>query len=279
MAHLDQAGAAGHLGALSAIASQFSTNDKVSKRSKISHEQVAVLTKFFEVQPLPDYEERLALAQQLDMTPRSVQVWFQNRRQRTKPGYAPAAQSKAARALVALEKPQSAPLSPDDSYSESAAPLRTASTSSTVALALAPGTQRVTARPVLPPAARPSIKPVMAVRQGLEWKAPRVLGTHSMEHPLDRPPIGDTLGRGSPYASMYSAAYPAAASLPAVPLTPSTSSPTPFADAPVDTSVLPPPVHAPPPVAPPPAASEALASPGATNEGVNALLMLCGTAV
>ena len=39
------------------------------------------------------------------MTPRSVQVWFQNRRQRTKPGYAPPAQSKAARALLGMIGP------------------------------------------------------------------------------------------------------------------------------------------------------------------------------
>ena len=38
-------------------------------------------------------EERLALATQLDMTPRSVQVWFQNRRQRTSTG--PAAEGSS----------------------------------------------------------------------------------------------------------------------------------------------------------------------------------------
>ena len=35
-----------------------------------------------EADPLPSFETRQALAQQLDMTPRSVQVWFQNQRQR-----------------------------------------------------------------------------------------------------------------------------------------------------------------------------------------------------
>ena len=32
--------------------------------------------------PLPSFEKRQALAHQLGMTPRSVQIWFQNRRQR-----------------------------------------------------------------------------------------------------------------------------------------------------------------------------------------------------
>jgi len=35
-----------------------------------------------ESDPLPSFEKRQALAQQLGMTPRSVQIWFQNRRQR-----------------------------------------------------------------------------------------------------------------------------------------------------------------------------------------------------
>jgi len=73
-----------------------------SKRSKITPQQAATLMRFFEVQPLPDNDERMALAAKLDLTPRSVQVWFQNRRQRTKPGYAPSATSKAARALVTM---------------------------------------------------------------------------------------------------------------------------------------------------------------------------------
>lgn len=35
-----------------------------------------------ESDPLPSFEKRQTLAQQLGMTPRSVQIWFQNRRQR-----------------------------------------------------------------------------------------------------------------------------------------------------------------------------------------------------
>lgn len=44
-----------------------------------------MLIKSFEEEPLPNFDQRQAMAKQLGMTPRSVQIWFQNRRQRLKP--------------------------------------------------------------------------------------------------------------------------------------------------------------------------------------------------
>ena len=55
------------------------------KRCKISREQLSVLIKSFEEEPLPNFDQRQNLAKVLGMTPRSVQIWFQNRRQRLKP--------------------------------------------------------------------------------------------------------------------------------------------------------------------------------------------------
>ena len=60
------------------------------KRCKISREQLAVLIKSFEEEPLPNFDQRQAIAKALGMTPRSVQIWFQNRRQRLKPQQATA---------------------------------------------------------------------------------------------------------------------------------------------------------------------------------------------
>lgn len=48
------------------------------KRCKISREQLAVLISSFEEEPLPNFDQRQALAKALGMTPRSVQIWFQN---------------------------------------------------------------------------------------------------------------------------------------------------------------------------------------------------------
>jgi len=61
------------------------------KRCKISREQLDVLVKSFEEEPLPNFDQRQAMAKHLGMTPRSVQIWFQNRRQRLKPIPKPAA--------------------------------------------------------------------------------------------------------------------------------------------------------------------------------------------
>ena len=55
------------------------------KRCKISREQLSVLINSFEEEPLPNFDQRQAMAKQLGMTPRSVQIWFQNLRQRLKP--------------------------------------------------------------------------------------------------------------------------------------------------------------------------------------------------
>lgn len=55
------------------------------KRCKISREQLSILVKSFDDEPLPNFDQRQALAKMLGMTPRSVQIWFQNRRQRLKP--------------------------------------------------------------------------------------------------------------------------------------------------------------------------------------------------
>ena len=46
--------------------------------------QKAVMARFYELNKMPDAAEREALGKALGLTPRAVQVWFQNRRQRQK---------------------------------------------------------------------------------------------------------------------------------------------------------------------------------------------------
>jgi len=54
------------------------------KRKRASATQVAVLRAFYGKNPFPDTQCREFLAEKLNMTPRSVQIWFQNQRQHDK---------------------------------------------------------------------------------------------------------------------------------------------------------------------------------------------------
>jgi len=77
-----------------------------AKRCKISREQLMVLVDSFEHEPLPNFDQRQALAQRLEMAPRSVQIWFQNRRQRLKPSAQKASDPKASRIASFAEPSQ-----------------------------------------------------------------------------------------------------------------------------------------------------------------------------
>ena len=69
------------------------------RRCEKSRDQKEILIRAFEIDPLPDFDRRQALATQLGITPRAVQVWFQNRRARLKtplqPGGYAAVKAKA----------------------------------------------------------------------------------------------------------------------------------------------------------------------------------------
>ncbi|BGP49032.1 hypothetical protein JCM10450v2_004911 [Rhodotorula kratochvilovae] len=57
---------------------------RIKHRRRTSPPQLKVLEYHFERNPKPDVSLRKALSEQLDMTPREVQVWFQNRRAKVK---------------------------------------------------------------------------------------------------------------------------------------------------------------------------------------------------
>jgi hypothetical protein len=54
------------------------------KRQRTTPEQLEVLEKVYEKEKLPGSDLRKELAQKLKMTPRRVQVWFQNKRAKEK---------------------------------------------------------------------------------------------------------------------------------------------------------------------------------------------------
>ncbi|BGP00277.1 Proteophosphoglycan 5 [Rhodotorula toruloides ATCC 204091] len=57
---------------------------KVKHRRRTSAQQLKVLEHHFEINPKPDLATRKKLSEVLEMTPREVQVWFQNRRAKVK---------------------------------------------------------------------------------------------------------------------------------------------------------------------------------------------------
>ena len=61
------------------------------KRSKLSDDQLAVLLQEFEENPFPTFVRRQTLATRLGVAPRSLHIWFQNRRQRLKAQETPSA--------------------------------------------------------------------------------------------------------------------------------------------------------------------------------------------
>ncbi|CEL58837.1 Homeobox protein HD-10 OS=Encephalitozoon cuniculi (strain GB-M1) GN=HD-10 PE=4 SV=1 [Rhizoctonia solani AG-1 IB] len=57
---------------------------EVKHRRRTSRAQLSVLEREFETDPKPNADKRRSLAAQLNMTPRAIQVWFQNRRAKIK---------------------------------------------------------------------------------------------------------------------------------------------------------------------------------------------------
>ncbi|ELA41836.1 uncharacterized protein VICG_01188, partial [Vittaforma corneae ATCC 50505] len=57
---------------------------KKRKRTVLTARQHKILLKSFEGCAFPDAEQRLVLGRILSMSPRTVQIWFQNQRQKVK---------------------------------------------------------------------------------------------------------------------------------------------------------------------------------------------------
>ncbi|KAI7816660.1 Homeodomain-like protein, partial [Gamsiella multidivaricata] len=62
----------------------FYNPHEVKRRRRTSRSQFKTLEKAFTENPKPDASTRRHLAQRLSMSPRGIQVWFQNRRAKSK---------------------------------------------------------------------------------------------------------------------------------------------------------------------------------------------------
>ncbi|KAK9331410.1 hypothetical protein V1520DRAFT_306997 [Lipomyces starkeyi] len=64
--------------------STLTQQQKNNKRQRATAEQLAILETEFSINPAPNGKTRLRIAEQINMTERSVQIWFQNRRAKIK---------------------------------------------------------------------------------------------------------------------------------------------------------------------------------------------------
>jgi hypothetical protein len=64
--------------------SNLTQQQKNRKRQRATNEQLEVLRKEFEENPTPDAAKRNEIGDRIDMTERSVQIWFQNKRAKVK---------------------------------------------------------------------------------------------------------------------------------------------------------------------------------------------------
>jgi hypothetical protein len=60
------------------------TSVKKRKRTVLTARQQKILAKSFEECAFPDAEQRIELGKSLNMTPRAVQIWFKNKKQKIK---------------------------------------------------------------------------------------------------------------------------------------------------------------------------------------------------
>jgi len=74
------ANSSAHKATLKSLQMKFTYLREPRKRTRTSPEQLDTLVSFFETQPNPSMKQRKQLAEKTGMTPRSIQVWFQNRR-------------------------------------------------------------------------------------------------------------------------------------------------------------------------------------------------------
>lgn len=63
---------------------EMNIGNKKRKRTVLTARQHRILMVSFEECAFPDAEQRLVLGRILDMTPRTVQIWFQNQRQKVR---------------------------------------------------------------------------------------------------------------------------------------------------------------------------------------------------
>lgn len=113
-------------------AGSFDQHNK-KKRQRTSPDQLAILEQIFQTDKMPSQQTRVQLADQLGMTSRRVQIWFQNKRAKVKRGVGKSSdgfQQAPSSPQLDIEKDGTQSLSSSSCLSEPSSPLSPDSPSS-----------------------------------------------------------------------------------------------------------------------------------------------------
>jgi len=104
----------------------FPDHDQANKkkRQRTSPDQLAILEQIFQTDKMPSQQTRVHLADQLGMSSRRVQIWFQNKRAKVKRGFGKSSDGVAPDSpQLDLERENSPSLSSSSCLSEPSSPL------------------------------------------------------------------------------------------------------------------------------------------------------------
>lgn len=104
----------------------FPDQHNKKKRQRTSPDQLAILEQIFQTDKMPSQQTRVQLADQLGMTSRRVQIWFQNKRAKVKRGVGKSSEGFQQAPLspqLDIEKDGSPSLSSSSCLSEPSSPL------------------------------------------------------------------------------------------------------------------------------------------------------------
>lgn len=108
----------------------FPDQHNKKKRQRTSPDQLAILEQIFQTDKMPSQQTRVQLADQLGMSSRRVQIWFQNKRAKVKRGQvksevSPSSAENASLSSSSGASEPSSPIVPDSIPSSSSTPVHT----------------------------------------------------------------------------------------------------------------------------------------------------------
>jgi len=101
----------------------FPDHNNKKKRQRTSPDQLAILEQIFQTDKMPSQQTRVQLADQLGMSSRRVQIWFQNKRAKVKRGLSKSSEGQAPMSPMSMDSHDGFGLSSSGGFSEPSSPI------------------------------------------------------------------------------------------------------------------------------------------------------------